>query len=131
MYEELLMFCENVLKNRAVVSIRPSEVRLLMLLGNAGGVCNPATMAQVLGVSKPMITASLANLIKLGLVAKVPSPEDGRSVLVLPTKKGGQLLNEIKQKNQNFMDDLAEKIGRKKFESFIKTIVDLNNLMKK
>ncbi len=131
MYEGLLLFCENILKNRAVVSIRPSEVRLLMLLGNAGGVCNPAAMAQILAVSKPMITACLANLIKLGLVVKVPSPEDGRSVFVVPTKKGLQLLNEIEQKNQKFMDELAEKIGQKKFDSFVKTVAALNNLMKK
>lgn len=123
MYEDVLMFCEKVMKNRvATSSVRPSEVRLLMCLSNGNGPYTPVALAQSLGVSKPMIASMLTKLIAQGLVVRIPAPEDGRSVLIMPTKKGCALIVNIQQSNQKFMDDLAEKMGKKKFEILMKSI---------
>lgn len=61
-------------------------------------------------------------LADLGYVSRVVSPDDGRSVIILPTKKGRKLYLEYLATNQRLLSDLSQKMGIKKFESLIKLI---------
>lgn len=53
-------------------------------------------LAAKLDVSKPAITRSLDRLEELGLARRGPDPRDRRSVLVLRTRKGQDLLTDIR-----------------------------------
>ncbi len=53
-------------------------------------------LAARLDVSKPAITRSLDRLEELGLARRGPDPRDRRSVLVLRTRKGQDLLTDIR-----------------------------------
>lgn len=53
-------------------------------------------LAARLDVSKPAITRSLDRLEELGLARRGPDPRDRRSVLVLRTRKGQDLLIDIR-----------------------------------
>jgi DNA-binding MarR family transcriptional regulator len=53
-------------------------------------------LAARLEVSKPAITRSLDRLEELGLARRGPDPRDRRSVLVLRTRKGQDLLTDIR-----------------------------------
>jgi DNA-binding MarR family transcriptional regulator len=47
-------------------------------------------------VSKPAITRSLDRLAELGLAKRAPDPRDRRSVLVTRTRRGNDLLADLK-----------------------------------
>ncbi len=53
-------------------------------------------LAARLDVSKPAITRSLDRLEELGFARRGPDPRDRRSVLVLRTRKGQDLLTDIR-----------------------------------
>jgi DNA-binding MarR family transcriptional regulator len=53
-------------------------------------------LAARLDVSKPAVTRSLDRLEELGMARRGPDPRDRRSVLVLPTRRGNELLADIR-----------------------------------
>lgn len=53
-------------------------------------------LAARLEVSKPAITRSLDRLEELGLARRAPDPRDRRSVLVTRTRKGSELLTDLR-----------------------------------
>jgi DNA-binding MarR family transcriptional regulator len=53
-------------------------------------------LAARLDVSKPAITRSLDRLAELGLAKRSPDPRDRRSVLVTRTRKGNDLLGDLR-----------------------------------
>jgi DNA-binding MarR family transcriptional regulator len=53
-------------------------------------------LAARLEVSKPAITRSLDRLEELGLARRAPDPRDRRSVLVTRTRKGNDLLADLR-----------------------------------
>lgn len=53
------------------------------------------SLAQKLGVGKPVITRALDSLTALSLVRRMPDPTDRRSVLVTRTVKGSVYLSEL------------------------------------
>ncbi len=110
-------------------AIRDSELRLLQMLNSAGAPHTSVELAQKLGVSKPRITGLVAQLLNQGLVVKVPAPEDGRSCLVVLSKKGAALVQDINKANQVFLRNLSEKMGAKKYESLMKLIMYAKSVM--
>ena len=102
--------------------IRHSQMLVLEILCTMPGPHTPMMLADCMRVSRPMITAHLAALADLGYVSRVASPDDGRSVIILPTKRGRKLYSEYITANQRFLSDLSQKMGIKKFESLIKLI---------
>jgi DNA-binding MarR family transcriptional regulator len=89
MNAEIMRFCRVFMRNAGDdMSIRASQFAVLSIMCTTPGLHVPAILAETLHVSKAMISAHLAVLIEHGLVVRVPSPEDGRSVYVMPSKRG-------------------------------------------
>ena len=53
-------------------------------------------LAARLDISKPAITRSLDRMAELGLVKRGPDPRDRRSVLILRTRKGQDMLGDLR-----------------------------------
>jgi DNA-binding MarR family transcriptional regulator len=53
---------------------------------------SPTELAAKLGVPPTTISVYLARFLELGIVRRLPNPDDGRSYLVEPTDKGRELL---------------------------------------
>ena len=53
-------------------------------------------LAARLDISKPAVTRSLDRMAELGLVRRGPDPRDRRSVLVLRTRKGQEMLADLR-----------------------------------
>jgi DNA-binding MarR family transcriptional regulator len=49
-----------------------------------------------MGVSRPMVTAHMSVLCDAGYVVRMASPDDGRSVYMLPTKSGKKLYTDYR-----------------------------------
>ena len=100
--------------------LRFGDIVLLHILCGRPGGHTPATLAADLGVSKPMITVRLNNLIRDGYVVRLPSPTDGRSVYVMPTKKATDVIAQIEQ--APVLQKIKGKLGAKNFDKFLELI---------
>ncbi len=125
---EMVRFCRGFLRGVSDLPIRPSEFAVLEILCAVPGAHTPASLAEKLGVSKPMLSAHLSSLIRRGVVLRVPSPEDGRSTYVVPTKMGKELFKKYSV-NSEKMNVLKSALGQKNFDRFVQLIVRANQIL--
>lgn len=126
---EIALFCRTYMCLRPRLSIRRSEMTVLGILCGVPGVHTPVSLANMLCVSRPMIASHLAALQSAGYVTRVASPEDGRSVYILPTKSGKKLYSEYHSASQRVLANLSRQMGAKKFDTFVKLITTANKIL--
>lgn len=127
---EIMRFCRAFMRNVGDdMPIRASQFAVLNIMCTAPGPHVPAALADALRVSKAMISAHIAALMAHGLVVRVPSPEDGRSVYVMPSKRGRDLFNKISKQNAEKMNALKSQMGVKKFETLVQLIMTANKII--
>ena len=126
---EIVSFCRAYMRMQPPLPIRHSQMAVLEMLCSLPGVHTPVSIAEYIGVSRPMVAAHLSALQKAGYVTRVPSPDDGRSVYVLPTKSGKKLYAEYANANNKILLDLSQKMGEKKYDAFIKLISAANKIL--
>ena len=114
-----MRFCRAFMRDMGDMPIRNSQYAVLNIMCTTPGLHVPVGLAETLGVSKAMVSAHLAALMKRGLVVRVPSPEDGRSVYVMPSKRGKDLFNKIAQVNNEKLNLIKTQLGAKKFDAFM------------
>lgn len=128
---EIMRFCRIFQRDMANMPIRASQFAVLNIMCTTPGPHMPVMLAETLGVSKAMISMHVAALIERGLVVRVPSPEDGRSVYVMPSKQGKVLFNKISRKNNEKINLIKSQLGEKKFDVFVKLIAQVNQIIDK
>ena len=124
-----MRFCRAFMRDMGNMPIRNSQYAVLTIMCTTPGPHVPVGLAKTLGVSKAMVSAHLAALMKRGLVVRVPSPEDGRSVYVMPSKRGKDLFNKIAQVNNEKLNLIKTQLGAKKFDAFIKLVSQVNQII--
>lgn len=128
---EILRFCRAIMREFGDMPIRASQFAVLNIMCTKPGPHMPIMLAETLGVSKAMISNHLAALMAQGLAVRVPSPEDGRSVYVMPSKRGKDLFDKIARENLRKIDMIKSQLGAKKFDTFIKLIAQVNQIVDK
>jgi DNA-binding transcriptional ArsR family regulator len=84
----------EVLRDTIIGMVR----RVMMLISDLeGGPHTVRELALRLNVPKPSITRGIDRLVELGLARRAPDPRDRRSVLVQQTRKGADLMGELRQ----------------------------------
>ncbi len=127
---EIMRFCRAFMRNVGdSMPIRASQFAVLNIMCTEPGPHVPAALAQKLHVSKAMISGHIAALIQSGLIVRVPSPEDGRSVYVMPSKRGRDLFNKIVHQNTEKMNAIKLQLGGKKFDAFVKMVAQINQII--
>ena len=101
---------------------RNSEMNVMKIICSTVGPHTPVLLADMLGVSKPMVTTLINSLISQGFVAKIPSPEDGRSFYVMPTKRGRALFDKFRAERDDFLSQIKSRLGRADFDVLIDLI---------
>ena len=124
-----MRFCRAFMRDIGDMPIRNRQYAVLNIMCTTPGPHVPVGLAETLGVSKAMVSAHLAALMKRGLVVRVPSPEDGRSVYVMPSKRGKDLFNKIAQVNSEKLNLIKTQLGAKKFDAFIKLVSQVNQII--
>lgn len=74
-------FSRNYIDLKKNLPIRPSEMGVLNIVVQREGLFTPLMIAELLEVSKPMITTHIAILEKKGYVTRQLSQEDKRSFM--------------------------------------------------
>lgn len=129
MNDTILSFCRAYMRMQPSLPIRYSQMAVLKILCVSPGPHTPADVATAMGVSRPMVAAHLVALQDAGYITRISSPDDGRSVYILPTKSGAKLYAEYVAANNRVLDKLSQKMGVKKFESFVKLMSVANKII--
>lgn len=126
---ELSKFSRNYMEPKKGLPIRPSEMGVLNIIAETPGPHTPVMLAELLGVSKPMITAHLTSLADKGYIRKEQSRDDKRVYYVLPTEKALQLVETTKADTNRQLAHLVDAMGRAEFEKLVSLAQAANKIM--
>ena len=102
--------------------VRPSEMGVLTIITQRDGLFTPLMIAELLGVSKPMIAAHLSVLEEKGYIYKDSSSGDKRSFYVMPTDKAKELVREAEEKLNAHLKRIEANLGKDKFALLIELL---------
>lgn len=102
--------------------VRPSEMGVLNIITQRDGLFTPLMIAELLGVSKPMIAAHLSVLEEKGYIYKDSSSGDKRSFYVMPTDKAKELVREAEEKLNAHLERIEANLGKDKFALLIELL---------
>lgn len=125
----LSIFCKNYMELKKGLPIRPSEMGVLNIISETPGPHTPVIVAELLGVSKPMITAHLTSLINKGYITKKPSLEDKRAYYILLTEKGKALVESAKLDLMEQLHYLENELGEENFNTLVMLTQEANKLI--
>lgn len=125
----LSVFAKNYMDLKTGLPIRPSEMGVLNIITQTEKPHTPVILAQMLGVSKPMITAHISSLEKNGYITKTPCVQDKRAYYILPTEKGISLVNEVKIDLIKHLNYLVDNMGQDEFETLVLLAEKANKIL--
>ena len=109
--------------------IRPSEMGVLNIITRREGDFTPLMLAEMIGVSKPMITSHIRALLKKGYIRKEASLGDKRSFYVRPTEKGKALADEFEKRQTEYLKKIEESLGEKEFTELTRLLNKTQNIL--
>lgn len=122
-------FSRNYMEQKKDLPIRPSEMGVLNIITGTPGPHTPVRLAQLLGVSKPMITAYLTSLAEKGYITKQPSSEDKRAYHILPTEQARQLVERARVDMVRQLETLMNALGQEDFDKFVDLAWRANDIL--
>lgn len=130
MNEEIMHFCRAFMRNKSVdLPVRPSQFAVLDIMCSVPGMLTPVELSRRLGVSKAMISMHLSALVDMGLVMRVQSPEDGRSIVVMPSRLGRDLFDRVVRASNKRIEILSKKMGKGQFDELLRLIGVANQIL--
>lgn len=112
-------FSRDYVELKKDLPIRPSEMGVLNIITRREGDYTPLMIAELLGVSKPMIAAHLNALEKKGYIHKEASLGDKRGFYVRPTEAGRSLADEFEARQKEHLKKIEARLGEKDFAVLI------------
>ena len=127
----LSVFCKNYMGLKKGLPIRPSEMGVLNIISETAGPHTPVMLAEMLKVSKPMITAHITSLENKGYITKSPSPQDKRAYYILPTEKAQALVQKAKADLTHKLDWLIDGLGQDDFNALVALAEKANKIIER
>lgn len=124
-------FCNGYTDLKRELPIRPSEMGVLNIIVQRDGLFTPLMIAELLEVSKPMITAHIAVLEKKGYITKQYSLQDRRSFYVIPTEKAKDLVKMTARQMESYLQTVETALGKETFEQLLKILSETNTVLKR
>ena len=125
----LSLFGKSYAELKKDLPIRPSEMGVLNIITETSGPYTPIMLAELLKVSKPMITAHLTSLGSKGYITKQPSLEDKRAYYILPTEKASALVKRAKDDLYRRLDQLVDGLGEDQFNLLVKLAGEASSIL--
>ena len=125
----LSIFSKNYMDLKKGLPVRPSEMGVLNIISETEGPHTPVMLANMLKVSKPMITAHITSLENKGYIVKSPSPQDRRAYYILPTEKAKALVAKAKADLKHNLDWLTDGLGQDDFNALVALADKANRIM--
>ncbi len=127
--EQISLFCRLNINSKRELPIRSSEMGMLIYLCKTDGDNTPMGVARFFNVSKAMATNMVTSLYKKGYIEKLPSPSDGRSLLLNSTVKAKTLVDSTYDEYFKTMAVLKEKMGDEDFNAFLLLLEKANKIL--
>ena len=118
-FEVLARYLEVEFRKHDATFIR---FHIMSTLFKNGGEMTPSEIAESVFREKNSITAVIKNLEAEGVVRRVPSTDDRRSVKVVITEKGWQTANRLSPVAQEISREALAAIDNKRVESLVETM---------
>lgn len=125
----LSLFCKNYMELKKGLPIRPSEMAVLNIITGRPGPHTPVMVAQMMGVSKPMITALLTALAEKEYITREPSKEDKRAYYIIPTQKALALVKSAGQATKGHLTRLIDAMGQADFDKLVELAGRANKIL--
>lgn len=126
----LSIFSKTYMDLKKNLPIRPSEMGVLNIITKTEGPHTPVKLAEMLNVSKPMITAHITSLENKGYIKKMPCSQDKRVYYVHPTDQALQLVEYAKKDMDQNLDHLIQGLGQENFNTLIDLVEKANHIIK-
>lgn len=126
---EFSKFSRNYMELKKGLPVRPSEMGVLNIIVQTSGPHTSVMLAELLGVSKPMITAHLSVLIEKGYITKQQSSEDKRVYYILPTERALDLVAAANKETSSLFESFIQAMGQVEFDTLVRLIADANRIM--
>ena len=124
----LSVFCKRYMELKKGLPVRPSEMGVLNIISQTEGQYTPVKLAELLGVSKPMITAHITSLVSKGYATKEPSVSDKRAYYIKPTEKALELVNAVRLDTIKQLDRLISGMGQDAFDMLVQLTQKANTV---
>ena len=111
--------------------IRPSEMGVLNIITKRKEKFTPVMVADLLGVSKPMIANHISVLEKNDYVYKEFSLDDKRSFYILPTDKAKKLVEDEEKKLNRYLKKIEKHLGKDNFDLLVSLVNEANQVLEK
>lgn len=115
-------FSRDYMELKKDLPIRPSEMGVLNIITRREGLFTPVMIAELLGVSKPMVATHISVLEEKNYIYKDFSSSDKRSFYVMPTDKAIALVNDTEEKLNEKLREIENKLGEDKFNLLIELL---------
>lgn len=122
-------FSRDYMELKKDLPIRPSEMGVLNIITRREGDFTPLMLAEMIGVSKPMIAAHIQMLLKKGYIYKEASPDDRRSFYVRPTEKGIALADEFEVRQTEYLKAIEARLGEEDFAELARLLDETQNVL--
>lgn len=126
----LSIFAKNYMELKKGLPIRPSEMGVLNIITETEGQYTPVKLAELLGVTKQMMTAHINSLESKGYITKEPCSQDKRAYYILPTDKGLELVEWAKTDLNGKLENLVNGLGWEDFDTLVELAEKANEIMK-
>ena len=124
------IFSKNYMELKKGLPIRPSEMGVLNIVTKREGLFTPLMIAELLEVSKPMITNHITVLENKGYIVREYSKEDKRSFYVIPTQKAKELVNISEKQMSKYLQQMEETLGNENFDKLLEMLKETNKIFK-
>ncbi|ADL70027.1 transcriptional regulator, MarR family [Thermoanaerobacterium thermosaccharolyticum DSM 571] len=109
-------------------NLTPTEM-VVMLLVSKKDKCAITKMADYLGVPFSTFTEVLDRLESKGLIERIPNPKSRRSMLVISTSSGLELLDKIERKIEMKMEEIFKELSEDTYHQIFNVLNALNEYL--
>lgn len=127
--EQISLFCRININTKRELPIRSSEMGMLIYLVKTEEEKTPIGVARFFRFTKSMATNMVTSLSSKGYIWKKQSETDKRSVLLIPTDKAVQLVEDTYEEYFKMMSVLKTRMGEEKFLELLVLLETANNIL--
>ncbi|MGX8851148.1 MarR family winged helix-turn-helix transcriptional regulator [Amedibacillus sp. YH-ame10] len=127
--EQISLFCRMNINIKRELPVRSSEMGMLIYLVKTEEEKTPIGVARFFRFTKSMATNMVTSLSASGYIEKKQSETDKRSVLLIPTDKAIQLVEDTYEEYFKMMSILKERMGEEKFSDLLALLETANDIL--
>ena len=108
--------------------LQPAAYLLLMWLADEGPV-RASAIAESFAIDKGAISRQLQHLLDLGLVSRVPDPDDGRATLVSASDDAVRRMADVADHRRKWLDEQLGDWSAAELDGFVDTLARYNRAL--